>query len=97
MENALEKLAKDIYSAGSQFLLELIQNADDNNYSDQVIPYLEIHINQNSVWTCNNELGFNEDNVRALCNVGGSTKQGEAGIARTGNKGIGFKSVFKGS
>ena len=41
----------------------------------------------------NNEVGFTEANVRALCDVGGSTK-GSGGSGYIGQKGIGFKSVF---
>lgn len=41
----------------------------------------------------NNELGFSEDNVRAICNVGRSTKTKVEGYI--GEKGIGFKSVFR--
>ena len=39
------------------------------------------------------QVGFNEDNIRALCNVGDSTKQNKQGYI--GQKGIGFKSVFR--
>lgn len=41
----------------------------------------------------NNELGFSEDNIRALCDVGRSTKVG--GLGYIGQKGIGWKSVFR--
>ena len=40
----------------------------------------------------NNEIGFLEENVRALCRIGQSTKTKRAGFI--GEKGIGFKSVF---
>ena len=41
----------------------------------------------------NNEQGFSAENIRALCDVGNSTKKGSAGYI--GKKGIGFKSVFR--
>ena len=41
----------------------------------------------------NNEVGFTESNVLALCSMGESTKSAASGYI--GNKGIGFKSVFK--
>lgn len=41
----------------------------------------------------NNELGFREEDVRAVCNVSKSTK-GKGGAGYIGQKGIGFKSVF---
>ena len=40
-----------------------------------------------------NENGFSEDNIRAICSVGDSTKTLNGGYI--GEKGIGFKSVFK--
>ena len=39
------------------------------------------------------QVGFSEVNVKALCDVGKSTKQHKVGYI--GQKGIGFKSVFK--
>lgn len=50
----------------------------------------------------NNEKGFTERNMRSLCDVAASTKSGSKlegsrtgeEQARTGEKGIGFKSVF---
>ena len=33
LDNALFKLSEDIYSSNSHFILELIQNADDNVYT----------------------------------------------------------------
>ena len=39
------------------------------------------------------QVGFSKANVRALCDVGNSTKQHKIGYI--GQKGIGFKSVFK--
>jgi HSP90 family molecular chaperone len=41
----------------------------------------------------NNESGFTESNIRALCDIGNSTKASTAGYI--GQKGIGFKSVFR--
>ncbi|MCD6492345.1 MAG: DUF3883 domain-containing protein [Archaeoglobaceae archaeon] len=41
----------------------------------------------------NDEIGFKEDNVWALCKIGGSTKTNKS-LGYIGGKGIGFKSVF---
>ena len=41
----------------------------------------------------NNEIGFMHDNVSAICAVGKTTKKKEQGYI--GEKGIGFKSVFR--
>ncbi len=40
----------------------------------------------------NNELGFSDDNVRSICRLGKSTKAQDEDT--TGEKGLGFKSVF---
>jgi len=58
------------------------------------IPHLSIRFADGFVWTSNNELGFSSDNVLAVCSINKSTKKGTAAIGR---KGIGFKSVFKGT
>ena len=42
---------------------------------------------------CHFQVGFTNVNVKALCDVGKSTKQHKVGYI--GQKGIGFKSVFK--
>ena len=43
-----------------------------------------------------NELGFTPSNVQAICRIGGSTKKVEAARkGYIGEKGIGFKSIFK--
>jgi hypothetical protein len=55
-------------------LLEFIQNADDNTYADDVIPSLNLRIEDSLVVFECNELGFSADNVKAICDIGGSTK-----------------------
>ncbi|MBN2881878.1 DUF3883 domain-containing protein, partial [Candidatus Woesearchaeota archaeon] len=50
-------------------------------------------LSENKLIIQNNEVGFNEENVRALCDVRKSTKKKVDGYV--GEKGIGFKSVFK--
>jgi len=72
--------------------LELIQNADDSQYSENSTPYFFIKMKSDYIWTTNNELGFNNENVRALCLIDGSTKQSSEFIEE---KGIGFKYVFR--
>ena len=48
------------------------------------------------LWIGCNEVGFTADNVRAICRIGGSTKKVEGSQkGYIGEKGIGFKSVFK--
>jgi len=39
-----------------------------------VVPTLRFHIDADSITVYNNELGFEEPNVRAVCDVGKTTK-----------------------
>jgi hypothetical protein len=90
--NALRLLSTGLYNDQGHFVLEVIQNADDNDYDSKQIPRLEFHITPNSLRLVNNELGFREENVSALCTTGKSSKSKSRGYI--GEKGIGFKSVF---
>jgi hypothetical protein len=90
---ALQRLSADLYSSDCHFLLELVQNADDNSYPADAVPELLLARGANVILVANNENGFCEADVRALCDVGRSTKAGQAGYI--GQKGIGFKSVFR--
>jgi hypothetical protein len=93
LNRTLEQLSEDLYSKETHFILELIQNADDNNYDDGVVPSLKFTIDNEKILIQNNEKGFTEDNVRSVCDVGKSTKSKRLGYI--GEKGIGFKSVFR--
>jgi len=97
----LKRLSLELYSKDTHFVLELIQNADDNSYhpvllsgKSKEVPSLKFIVTATSVTILNNEIGFSESNIRAICDVGQSTK----GVHRSGyigQKGIGFKSVFR--
>ncbi|KAK3086464.1 hypothetical protein FSP39_018803 [Pinctada imbricata] len=98
---SLDRLSKDLYSKDTHFVLELVQNADDNNYADDLLaddseecPSVKFIMTNDGVIVLNNEKGFEEKNVRALCDVGRSTK-GKHKAGYIGQKGIGFKSVFR--
>ena len=71
-----------------------IQNADDNAYPPHVLPGIEFDASPRVVIVRNNELGFMPKHVRALCHVGASSK-GKGAKGYIGQKGIGFKSVFR--
>lgn len=95
LERALERLSSDLYNKKTHFLLEFIQNADDNTYADDVIPSLNLQIEESLVVFECNESGFSADNVKAICDIGASTKTRENSTRGfIGEKGIGFKSVF---
>ncbi|KAA3677421.1 uncharacterized protein DEA37_0006431 [Paragonimus westermani] len=105
LSRSLVQLSEDLYSQPGHFLLELIQNADDNEYhvSDKGPPTLEfcLILRTDSAATpaaallvMNNEaVGFTEADMSSLCDVGVSTKLNQRNL-KTGRKGIGFKSVF---
>jgi hypothetical protein len=93
--NALRRLSDQLYNKSTHFLLELLQNADDNTFNCKT-PIVNFTYRPGSLRVDCNEVGFSEQNVRALCTIGESTK---AGVNRStryiGEKGIGFKSFFK--
>ena len=103
--NSIRTLADDLYNKDTHFIFELIQNAEDNTYENQgtYSPYISFRLTKTDP-TCtsgsngaliiqNNETGFNTENVDAICAVGETTK--EKGQGYIGEKGIGFKSVFR--
>ena len=102
LNNALELLADGLYSRDPHFIFELIQNAEDNSY-DEPAPSLSFWLTKidptgsegadGALIIQNNETGFCPENVDALCAVGKTTKQKAQGYI--GEKGIGFKSVFR--
>lgn len=92
LDRTLKILAEDLYSKQTHFVLELIQNADDNTYPEGVLPRLSFSISPQRLLLTNNEVGFSKDHVRAICDVGKSSKRSKNGYI--GEKGIGFKSVF---
>jgi hypothetical protein len=77
------------------------QNAEDNEYAPGVAPALRFLLaavdptdatnKEGAMYVFNNERGFQEKHVRAVCNVGSSTKKGKAAQGYIGEKGIGFK------
>ncbi|KAF4630462.1 hypothetical protein G7Y89_g7676 [Cudoniella acicularis] len=92
-KNSIVRLAEELNSVPTHFVLECIQNADDNHYPEGIEPFLRIIVRSDRIQLDCNETRFNKDNVEAICNVGKSTKSFQGGYI--GEKGIGFKSVFK--
>lgn len=86
------RLAKDINTQKPRLIFELVQNAEDNEYEDGVEPLLRFILRPDCLLVQNNEKGFREENVDAICLIGGTTKKRSLGYI--GEKGIGFKSVF---
>lgn len=90
-------LAKNLYYKDVRFIFELLQNADDNSFerakANGQEPYIAFGVYDDQIIVDCNEDGFDERNLRAICSVGKSSKLGRQGYI--GEKGIGFKSVFK--
>lgn len=102
LKRAVKRLAEDLYADKSHLLLELIQNADDNHYSSTVVPTLKFILGEQGLCVVNNERGFCEMDVRAICDVGMSAKvvqkqksNSRQTSTRIGKFGVGFKSVFR--
>jgi len=105
LRNTLRELAEKLYNKDTHFIFELIQNAEDNSYEELNEPSLIFRLlstdptntpgSNGALLIENNEVGFTPKNVNAICNAGkeGSTKTGRDGYI--GEKGIGFKSVFR--
>jgi hypothetical protein len=89
-------LADNLYSSKARFVFELLQNADDNQFTQAKAageaPYVSFQIHPRKIVVECNEDGFLEENLEAICSVGKSSKTGAQGYI--GEKGIGFKSVF---
>nr|POF17667.1 hypothetical protein CFP56_13081 [Quercus suber] len=95
--DVLPRLSTQLYTKSTHFILELIQNADDNAYATGVDPLLTLVYREDGyLWVGCNEVGFSKANVEAICDVNDSTKKVKnAAKGYIGEKGIGFKSVFK--
>lgn len=104
LHDSIEHLSEGLYSRNAHFIFELIQNAEDNTYTEtEANASLCFELvktdptrtpsSNGAVIIRNNEIGFSPDNVNAICAVGKSTKSKTQGYI--GEKGIGFKSVFK--
>ncbi|KAJ9676550.1 hypothetical protein PVL29_021858 [Vitis rotundifolia] len=103
LHQAVKNLSAELYAKDVHFLMELIQNAEDNEYGKDVDPSLELVITSKDITGTgalmtllifNNEKGFSAKNIESICSVGRSTKKGNRKRGYIGEKGIGFKSVF---
>ncbi|KAG9446287.1 hypothetical protein H6P81_012415 [Aristolochia fimbriata] len=103
LHHAVRNLSAELYAKDVHFLMELIQNAEDNEYPSGLQPSLEFVITSWDITATgasatllifNNEKGFSEKNIDSICSVGKSTKKGKRQQGYIGEKGIGFKSVF---
>lgn len=80
----------------TRFIQELLQNADDCEYADDVIPEFKLSQTKDKIFTEYNELGFTRGNIRSITAIGESTKNHllRQNAAKIGEKGVGFKTIF---
>ncbi|MBU4259799.1 MAG: DUF3883 domain-containing protein [Proteobacteria bacterium] len=90
--NALRLISQVVFTRGSGFILEFIQNAEDSGLDVSELGHFEIKINQQRVKITHNGSPFNENDVKAISGIR-SSKKPERGFL--GYLGIGFKSVLK--
>ncbi|KAJ0571117.1 putative histidine kinase/HSP90-like ATPase superfamily [Helianthus annuus] len=99
LHQAVKNLSAELYAKDVHFLMELIQNAEDNEYPEGVDPSLEFVITSKDITNTgapatllvfNNEKGFSRKNVESICSVGRSTKKGLRKRGYIGEKGTSF-------
>nr|POF19521.1 hypothetical protein CFP56_47701 [Quercus suber] len=95
LHQAVKNLSAELYAKDVHFLMELIQNAEDNDYLEGVDPSLEFVITSEDITATgapatllifNNEKGFSSKNIDSICSVGRSTKKGNRKHGYIGEK-----------
>ncbi len=85
LAGAIDRL-KDAFPSRGHFLMEFIQNADDENSKP-----IKVEIDEDIIKIFNDGECFSQEDVESICKVGRSSKKAEYNI---GYLGVGFKSVF---
>ncbi|KAI0902598.1 hypothetical protein F4806DRAFT_491069 [Annulohypoxylon nitens] len=94
-QDLLHLAASELYDVSTHFLFELLQNADDNDYQTPT-PTLTFTYEAGGLRVDCNETGFRAKHVESISKIRCSTKSGQRHLNdNTGEKGIGFKSVFR--
>ncbi|CZR67410.1 uncharacterized protein PAC_17309 [Phialocephala subalpina] len=91
--DTVDILARGIYSRRGRFILELIQNVEDCDFNHTDTPSISFEVGPQKIVVESNQDGFKATDVAQICHTGNSWKRGRRGYV--GEKGIGFKSVFK--
>lgn len=90
------RIINQLYDSSTHFILEFLQNLDDAQYENGVDASVKIILHHEFLHIRSNQIGFSGDDIEAICAVGSSTKKSETGTnSSIGEKGIGFKSVFR--
>ncbi|KAJ1605685.1 sacsin like HSP90 chaperone domain [Cryptosporidium canis] len=92
-------LSNELYSSFGRVLLELLQNADDSNFDRDELgedaPQVYILLRWDCLVFHINEKGMTRDNIESVCDIGNSSKKNSHSRYFTGEKGIGYRSLFK--
>ena len=93
--SAIDFLAYEGFS-GDEFIQELLQNFDDAYEDMPTLTEFPVQINLTANYLILSHKGkrFEEGNLKTLCKVGDKKNAKKQKQQQTGNKGIGFKSVF---
>lgn len=85
------RISTQLYANITHFVLELIQNADDNSYDRSKTPSLCVELSRHRLIVKCNEVGFTPENVQAICDINASTKKKNKQLddGFIGEKGIG--------
>ncbi|CAH8543333.1 unnamed protein product [Schistosoma rodhaini] len=110
LSRSLVQLSEELYGLPGHFLLELIQNADDNTYGINDTPTLQLQLSTISTMNneCNSNINGQKFSLLVMNNESvGFTEHDMSALcdigqstkvtqrdAKIGRKGIGFKSVF---
>lgn len=90
LADVMREIGKGLYSSRQRMVFELLQNADDTPAGPSLT--FNLNIAGKYLIVYHNGLPFSSNDVKAITSAGQSTKRSDA--AKTGYKGIGFKSVF---
>ena len=86
-DTAVLDLLGHLYSERTDFIFELIQNAEDASATE-----LTFELFEDRLEVTHDGRPFTEDDVRGICGIGKSGKSGD--LTKIGTFGIGFKSVY---
>jgi hypothetical protein len=86
-QRTLDVFSRELYSKEHLWIMEVIQNADDNTYPPGSTPTLSFDVLEDGLQICNNEVGFSRSNVEAISHVAMSSK------SKKGSRSIGEKGV----
>lgn len=93
--NKILELINQSGTKSDHFLMELLQNIDDCEYGEE--PFVKFDLKDNILTIAYNEVGFKKENIASITAIGDSTKQYLTTESITGEKEIGFKSIFNGA